>query len=500
LGKDKTTEKIARLFWWNGLSTDVACHVKTCPACQVSKYKSWKPQGHTFDLKPATKPWEVVHVDFAGPFKHKSPGGYNKVLIFTCAFTKLSVFIRCRDTITLEQLANLYIEHVWKVYGAPGKLVSDNEPILCAGAWLKVHEKLGTKLTHISAYNAKANSPAETMVKNLKAMLRAYEVQGMKWWKVLAACERSYNDSVNVATGFTPFYMNFGRHPYQHAGTILEPLEEQCVAEFAAEYVAQTQSELARVQELAANRILDRRIQETAKRNAKRTPTIEYKIGDCVYLETSALKKSHALAPLRSGPFKVTQVTANGNAVYLEGFRHAFNVDIITPTVVYTDGSNPHLTQHDLTQEVVAPVAVHLPQVPIEDFQAVIEGNLTIGDAVVEIDVNQEATEDPQLEMAEEDEDAEIWGREPVVRIVPSSVSVPSNAITRYPDTTATLSGTTNRGQEVVTLALTNADSNPTGSIPNNTSQNRDGEEGGFSDSIANTISVPNSGHIIRYV
>jgi hypothetical protein len=99
------------------------------------------------------------------------------------------------------------------VYGRVGKLVSDNEPIMCADAWVDVHKKLGTKLTHIYAYNANANGAAEVMVKQLKAMLTAFERQGLKWWRALAACERSYNDSVHSVTGYTPFFMNFGRHP-----------------------------------------------------------------------------------------------------------------------------------------------------------------------------------------------------------------------------------------------------------------------------------------------
>jgi hypothetical protein len=73
MGIDKTMEKIARLFWWPNMHVDIENHVRTCPACQVSKHRNWKPQGHTNDLKPATSPWEVVHVDFAGPFQIKSP-------------------------------------------------------------------------------------------------------------------------------------------------------------------------------------------------------------------------------------------------------------------------------------------------------------------------------------------------------------------------------------------------------------------------------------------
>jgi hypothetical protein len=342
MGIDKTIEKITRLFWWPNMHVDIENHVRTCPACQVSKHRNWKPQGQTHDLRPATSPWEVVHVDFAGPFKLRAPGGYNRILIFTCAFTKLSVFVKCKTTLTSEALADLYIQNVWKVYGRIGKLVSDNEPILCADAWLDIHRKLGTNLKHISAYNAKANGAAEIMVKQLKAMLTTFQVQGFKWWRALAACERSYNDSVHSVTGYTPFFMQFGRHPLPDLNSYLTQEEDDLIESF----IHATQAELAACHNDVHAKMLTETIRATAKRNAHRSPTLNYNIGDYVYVETSHMKNTPALAPLRSGPFRVIKVLAGGNAIQLEGFRHPFNVELLTPTLGYASGITPHLTKH----------------------------------------------------------------------------------------------------------------------------------------------------------
>jgi len=344
LGKNKTIERVQRMFWWKGLVQDVVNHVKSCPSCQVAKYRNWRPQGHTQDLQPASKPFEVVHMDFAGPFKHKAPGAYNRVCVFVDAFTKLAVFVKCRSQLTSESLANLYIENVWKVYGRAGVIVSDNEPLLAAEAWTKVNEKLGTPLHKIAAYNAKANGSAEVIVKQLKSQLRAYEEQGVRWWKALAACERGYNDSVHSVTGFTPFYMNFGRHPYTDLNSFLEPIEQECVDSF----VIATQAELAKVHGLASNRIHDHKVRETAKRNAGRKPAPIYKPGDLVYLEVSAIgKQAHSLAPMRSGPHCITHVTSHGNSVRLEGFLYPFNVELIVPAFARAPPASLEPDVHD---------------------------------------------------------------------------------------------------------------------------------------------------------
>jgi hypothetical protein len=64
------------------------------------------------------------------------------------------------------------------------------------------------------------------MVKQLKAMLTAFERQGLKWWRALAASERAYNDSVHSVTGYTPFFMNFGRHPLPDINSYLNYEED----------------------------------------------------------------------------------------------------------------------------------------------------------------------------------------------------------------------------------------------------------------------------------
>jgi hypothetical protein len=448
LGIDKTTEKITRLFWWPYMHIDIENHVKTCPACQVSKYRNWKPTGHSTGVNTPTAPWQVVHVDFAGPFRTIAPGGYNRIVVFTDEFTKLSVFLKCKTTITSAVLADLYIQHIWRVYGRVGKLISDNEPILCADAWLHIHELLGTKMTHVSAYNAKANGSAEVMVKQLKTMLTAYERQGLRWWKVLAACERAYNDSVHQVTGFTPFYMNFGRHPLPDLHTFLDPTEHQAVEQF----VHNTQRALADCHNHTQDTLLSNSIKETAKRNARRLPTLDFKVGDYVYLETSALRHTPALAPLRSGPYQITKLAANGNAAHIEGFRHPFHIELLTPALGYASGVTPHLTKHliDLQQSVSSLVAcphsdyTHdshpgdraLPQtggdsdLPVLEVPDADTGVVPSEDTLLQVlhpptpnipeDTVQEAVQEFLLE------DPDVWEFSPHVRIVPNSL--PSNA------------------------------------------------------------------------
>ena len=54
--------------------------------------------------------------------------GFNAILNVTCRLTKMRHLISCRDNTFVEQLAELYIRHVFRFYGFPDTVVSDREP------------------------------------------------------------------------------------------------------------------------------------------------------------------------------------------------------------------------------------------------------------------------------------------------------------------------------------------------------------------------------------
>ena len=77
---------LARSYvWWPGLDKDIEHHVKNCQPCQTVRNSPPSAPLHPW-LWP-TRPWQRVHVDFAGPFQGKmfllvvdaqARGGYNE--------------------------------------------------------------------------------------------------------------------------------------------------------------------------------------------------------------------------------------------------------------------------------------------------------------------------------------------------------------------------------------------------------------------------------------
>jgi hypothetical protein len=66
-----------------------------------------------------------------------------------------------------------------------------------------------------SAYHPETDGQTERANRTIEDMLRAYVSPHQADWDLhLTAVEFAYNNSVQASTGYTPFYLNYGRHSH----------------------------------------------------------------------------------------------------------------------------------------------------------------------------------------------------------------------------------------------------------------------------------------------
>ena len=110
---------LARSYlWWPGLDHNLERCVQECLACQAVRNAPAPAPLHPW-LWP-TKPWERIHIDFAGPFLGRM------FLVVVDAHSKWPEVIQMSTTTstnTIEALRRLFA-----AYGLPRQLVSDNGP------------------------------------------------------------------------------------------------------------------------------------------------------------------------------------------------------------------------------------------------------------------------------------------------------------------------------------------------------------------------------------
>jgi hypothetical protein len=68
-------EEIMRsMMYWKGMHNNIGSSIKSCRSCQMNKRHSQK-YGHVPPKLVITTPWQVLYVDFIGPYTIKGKDG-----------------------------------------------------------------------------------------------------------------------------------------------------------------------------------------------------------------------------------------------------------------------------------------------------------------------------------------------------------------------------------------------------------------------------------------
>jgi hypothetical protein len=153
-GISRTTELVSRHYWWPRLRQDVLDYVKGCADCQCNKVNTHTKKAALSPIfaRPEALPFETIAMDFI--VKLPLSEGYDSILTITdhdC--TKMTIFIPCNESISAEGVARLYLQHVFKNYGLPRKIISDRDTRFTGKFMRKLCRILGIQQNMSMAYH-----------------------------------------------------------------------------------------------------------------------------------------------------------------------------------------------------------------------------------------------------------------------------------------------------------------------------------------------------------
>jgi len=127
-GKHQTQELISRNFTWNCWAESVANYVAGCVKCQKSKADRHSRQTKLMPMPTGERPFEEIAIGFVGELPKS--GGFNAIIVLTGRFTKVQHYIPAKTTWTAANVADAYINDIWRLYGLPRHITSDCGPNL----------------------------------------------------------------------------------------------------------------------------------------------------------------------------------------------------------------------------------------------------------------------------------------------------------------------------------------------------------------------------------
>jgi len=119
---------------------------------------------------------------------------YDSILIVYDRFLKMSHFVAITEKIMVEELATLFRNNVWKLYGLPESVISDRRPQFVAGLTRELNEMLGIETKLSIAYYPQTNRQIEKTNQELEQYLRMYvDYRQNNWLELLATAEFAFN-------------------------------------------------------------------------------------------------------------------------------------------------------------------------------------------------------------------------------------------------------------------------------------------------------------------
>jgi hypothetical protein len=210
-GSTKMYKDLKTRYLWKDMRRDIAHYMACCDTCSRVKIEHQKP---AWLLKPLEIPvwkWEDISMDFVVGLP-RTPKGNDSVWVIVDRLTKVAHFVQVKTWYATEKLADLYVEHILILHGAPRSIVSDRGPQFVAKFWKSFHQLLGTTLNYNTAFHPQTDEQTERVNQVLKDMLRACALTyGTDWESSLLLAEFSYNNSYQASLRMVPFEALYGK-------------------------------------------------------------------------------------------------------------------------------------------------------------------------------------------------------------------------------------------------------------------------------------------------
>ena len=198
-------------FWWLGMTQDLRNHIKKCGRCR--KYKAAPP---IVPMKPLTcsGPGELLHVDFTSieetvPLKEE-PVIWN-VLVLQDHFSKYVVAYVVKDQ-TARTAAKTLRNGYFGLFGVPAYLISDQGKAFMDHIITHLCDLYGVQKLRTSPYHAQTNGQVECMNQTIIRMISKLEEDKKACWSEhLPELLLAYNATCSTVTGYSPYYLLFGR-------------------------------------------------------------------------------------------------------------------------------------------------------------------------------------------------------------------------------------------------------------------------------------------------
>ena len=210
LGIDRVTQLLQDRFFWPKMTRDVRDYIMQCDRC--IKFKQPQEKAPLCPLE-ITYPFELIHLDFLSIGGKKDGDKDINVLVVTDHFTRYaSAFVTPNQS--AATVANVLVDKYFSFFGWPQQILTDQGGCFESNIFKELLHLCHVKRLRTSPYRPSTNGSCERFNLTLIRMLGTLPIDAKKRWQDwVPTLAHAYNCTVSSVTGYSPYYLLFGRLP-----------------------------------------------------------------------------------------------------------------------------------------------------------------------------------------------------------------------------------------------------------------------------------------------
>ena len=362
-------------FFWPFMASSIEQYCKKCDRCIHRKARG--------DVAPmesiqSSMPMELVCIDFLSIEPDEK--GTKDVLVITDHFTKYALAIPTRN-----QTAKVVAETLWENlifhYGWPRRIHSDQGRDFESKVIAELCKMGGIVKSRTSPYHPQGN-PVERYNRTLLDMLGTLnQSQKSNWRKYVRPLTHAYNCSINDSTGYSPYFLMFGRHPRLPVDVIFGVDPDKRRINNPVKYVDELRARLKYAYELAQGSVEKSRA-KNKRYYDNRARASDLEVGDRVLVKNKGFKGKHKLADRWEQDVHVVLRVSPGMPVYTvkrengKGKERVLHRNMLLPCdCLPFEGINKETVQ-------ALPKSPNQEKVTVTNVEEESEENLAVGEMV----------------------------------------------------------------------------------------------------------------------
>ena len=188
-------------LWWPGLDRDLEKVARSCLSCQAVKHTPAVAPLHPWTWP--NRPWQRVHIDFAGPFEGKM------FLLAVDAHSKWGEIHEMSQNTATKTISQL--RQMFAAYGLPDQIVSDNGPQFVSDEFQEFMQANGIRHIRCSPYHPSSNGLVERFVRTFKEAMKASKHDHLPLSHRLQNFLITYRTTPHATTKESPCTLFMGR-------------------------------------------------------------------------------------------------------------------------------------------------------------------------------------------------------------------------------------------------------------------------------------------------